>query len=189
MTRVAQYPVEPQFLSRWSPRAMSGEPVAEESLLRLFEAAHWAPSGGNSQGWRFVYGIAGQPEFAPLFDLLADGNKIWCQRAGALIVVLSQTVLDGGRPNPTHAFDAGAATMSLALQGNAMGLYVHTMGGFDADRARTSLAVPDSFAVNVMIAVGHPGRLEDLPERLREREIQSARRPVAELIFKGKFAR
>ncbi|HNK46767.1 MAG TPA: nitroreductase, partial [Pseudomonadota bacterium] len=63
------------------------------------------------------------------------------------------------------------------------------MGGFDAERARVALEVPEQFAVNVMMAIGHPGPVEELPERLREREVQSARRPVQELIFKGKFAR
>lgn len=189
MTRVAEYPIEPLFLSRWSPRAMNGQPVTEELLLRLFEAAHWAPSGGNSQSWRFAYAIHGEPEFAPLFDLLADGNKIWCERAGALIVVLSQSVLDNGRPNPTHSFDAGAAWMSLALQGSSMGLHVHGMAGFDAQRARGVLDLPENLAVNIMIAVGHPGNLEDLPEKLREREQPNGRRPVKELIFKGRYPR
>ncbi|MBP6608733.1 MAG: nitroreductase family protein [Deltaproteobacteria bacterium] len=189
MTRVAQYPIEPMFLHRWSPRAMNGQPLSEESLWRLFEAAHWAPSGGNSQSWRFVYAIAGEPEFAGLFDLLADGNKLWCERAGALLVVLSQSVLENGRANPTHAFDAGAAWMSLALQGSAMGLVVHGMAGFDAERARVTLDVPDNLAVNIMIAVGHPGRVEDLPEKLRPREQPSLRRPVSELAFKGRFPR
>ncbi len=189
MTRVAQYPIEPMFLHRWSPRAMNGQPLSEDSLWRLFEAAHWAPSGGNSQSWRFVYAIAGEPEFAGLFDLLADGNKLWCDRAGALLVVLSQSVLENGRANPTHAFDAGAAWMSLALQGSAMGLVVHGMAGFDAERARVTLDVPDNLAVNIMIAVGHPGRVEDLPEKLRPREQPSLRRPVKELVVKGRFPR
>jgi len=177
------------LLSRWSPRAMNGQPVSEETLHRLFEAAHWAPSAGNSQPWRYSYASRSDPEFATLFDLLVEGNQIWCKQAGALIVALSQTVLDNGRPHPTHAFDAGAAWMSLALQGSALGLVVHGMAGFDAARARTVLELPDSLAVHAMIAVGHPGRLEDLPEKLQEREKPSPRRPVRELIWKGRFPR
>lgn len=189
MTRAAEFSIEEMFVRRWSPRAMSGQSVTEAELLRLFEAARWAPSGGNSQPWRFAYAIAGEPEFARFFDLLADGNKIWCHRAGALIVVLSQAVLDNGKPYPPHAFDAGAAWMSLALQGSAMGLVVHAMGGFDAERARTVLEVPDTQAVQVMIAVGHPGKVEELPEKLQPREQPSLRRPVRELIAKGRAPR
>ena len=64
MTRVAEFSIEEMFVRRWSPRAMSGQSVTEAELLRLFEAARWAPSGGNSQPWRFAYAIAGEPEFA-----------------------------------------------------------------------------------------------------------------------------
>ena len=45
--RKADHPVEPLFVARWSPRAMSGEPISDEELLTLFEAARWAPSTYN----------------------------------------------------------------------------------------------------------------------------------------------
>ena len=41
--RKADFPIEPLLLDRWSPRAMSGEEITEEELIRLFEAARWAP--------------------------------------------------------------------------------------------------------------------------------------------------
>ena len=53
--RNAGYPIDPLFLDRWSPRAMSGEEIAEEELLTLFEAARWAPSSYNNQPWRILY--------------------------------------------------------------------------------------------------------------------------------------
>src|SRR5947209_16953788 len=37
--RKADYQIEPLLLDRWSPRAMSGEEISEEELMRLFEAA------------------------------------------------------------------------------------------------------------------------------------------------------
>jgi len=40
--RKADSPIEPVLLDRWSPRAMSGEEIAEEELMRLFEAANSA---------------------------------------------------------------------------------------------------------------------------------------------------
>ena len=38
---------------------MSGDPITEADIMRLFEAARWAPSSGNSQPWRFVYARVG----------------------------------------------------------------------------------------------------------------------------------
>jgi nitroreductase len=187
MDRIAEHEINPVFLARWSPRAMTGEPMSEADLLRLFEAAHWAPSSGNSQPWRFVYARAGTPYFERLYNLLAEGNKPWCRKAGALVVVVSRMILDNGRPARTHSFDSGSAWMSLALQGHWMGLVTHGMAGFDYDRARTELGVPEDHAVEAMIAIGHPGKLEDLPEPFRAREVKSLRRPVREVLFEGRF--
>jgi nitroreductase len=187
MERIPEHEIHPQFVERWSGRAMNGEPMSEAELMRLFEAARWAPSCANSQPWRFVYARAGTPHFDRLFGLLAEGNRTWCARAGALIVALSKTTFDNGSPMRTHSYDTGAAWMSLALEGSQMGLVVHGMAGFDYERARVDLGVPADFAVEAMIAVGHPGRVEDLSERDRTREKPSSRRPVSGSIFEGKF--
>ncbi len=39
---------------RRSVRSFTGDPVDKDTLLKLLEAAVWAPSGGNGQTWRFV---------------------------------------------------------------------------------------------------------------------------------------
>lgn len=185
MSRVAQHDIDPIFVARWSPRAMSGRPATPEELARLFEAARWAPSSGNSQPWRFLYARAGTPAFDKLFALLVEGNRAWCVRAGALVVVMSRSTSETGRPLPTHSFDAGAAWMSLALQGSRMGLVVHGMAGFDYDRARTELAVPEGMSVECMVAIGHPGDVADLPERQRAREQPSDRKAIETFAFEG----
>jgi len=38
----------------FSAREFTDEPVPDETLVRLLEAARFAPSGGNRQGWRVV---------------------------------------------------------------------------------------------------------------------------------------
>src|SRR5206468_6093788 len=123
------------------------------------------------------------------FALLMPPNQVWCKRASVLFVVLSKkTFAKNGKPNPVHTFDAGASFENLALQGTAMGLVVHGMAGFEREKARRDLGVPDDFEVEAMIAVGHPGSLDDLPPELREREKPSERKKVSEFAREGKFA-
>ena len=187
--RQADYPIESLFLRRWSPRAMTGEPLSEEHLLTLFVAARWAPSTYNEQEWRFLYARRESAEWPLFFDLLAEGNQVWCKNAAVLVVVLSHKVfVRTGEPNPVHVFDSGAAFENLALQGAAMNLVVHGMMGFDQEKARSALAVPDDYSVNAMIALGHPGNPDDLPDDVRAREVPSGRKPVREIICEGKFA-
>jgi nitroreductase len=186
--RQAAHPIDRLFLDRWSPRAMTGEPLAEQELLVLFEAAHWAPSSGNSQPWRFLYARRDTEHWPVFFDLLAEGNRTWCHKAAALIVFISLTTHDqSGRTLITHSYDTGAAWMSFAYQGWLRGLVVHGMAGFDYARARTSLNVPDDMTVEAMAAVGKPGAKEDLPPQHLQREFPSQRRPLAELVFAGPY--
>lgn len=166
---------------------MSGEALSRNDLLPLFEAARWAPSCANSQPWRFVYGLAGTPEFDALFATLAPGNQAWVKRAGALVLVCAKTTMPNGSPSPTPAFDAGAAWMSFALQGSLSGLVSHAMAGFDGTRAREVAQVPEDHLVIMVIAVGKPGKIEDLPEPYRSREAPTPRDSVDSFIREGKF--
>jgi nitroreductase len=188
VARKPDRPIDPIFLRRWSPRAMSGEALSADDLATLFEAARWAPSTYNEQEWRFLYAHREGAHWSTFFALLAEANQAWCNKAGVLIVVLSHKIFArNGKPNRVHTFDSGAAFENLALQGSSMGLVVHGMMGFDYDRARTALAVPDDYDVEAMIAVGHPGDPADLPESLRKVEAPSQRKPVAEIAREGKF--
>ena len=188
-TRTSDFPADPIFRRRWSPRAMSGEAVSPEELMTLFEAARWAPSSYNSQPWRFLYARQGTPHWAPFFSLLIEFNQSWTKDAGALVLMISRThFAHNNQPSPTHGFDAGAAWGNLALQGSLMGLVVHGMAGFDAARARTLLNIPEEYAVQAMAAIGRPGPVERLPEALRAREVPSGRSPLAEIVREGGFA-
>src|SRR3954447_17734671 len=119
--RRADHAIESLFVRRWSPRAMSGEPLTQEEILRLFEAARWAPSTYNEQEWRFLYGRRDTPQWPLFFDLLMEANQAWCARAAVLGVVLARkTFSRNGRANPVHLFDTGSSCENLALQATAM---------------------------------------------------------------------
>ncbi len=186
--RRAGHPIDGLFLDRWSPRAMSGEPIAEEDLMVLFEAARWAPSSFNNQPWRILYARR-DGEHWPLFlDLLVESNRVWARNAAALLLFISKTSFDhNGKPARTHSFDTGAAWENLALQATLHGYVVHGMQGFDYDRAKTALGIPEEYQVEAMVAVGKPGARDSLPEKLREIESPNDRRPLARTVCEGPF--
>ena len=186
--RRPDFEIDPIFLNRWSPRSMSGDEISREVLFSLFEAARWAPSSNNNQPWRFIYARRNTDCWPVFFDLLTELNKIWAKNAAALIVVVSKKTFDyNERPARTHSYDAGAAWENFALQGSLKALVVHGMQGFDYDRARTALNIPNVFQVETMIAVGMPGRKEELPEALQEREMPSPRKNLSEIVMEGSF--
>jgi nitroreductase len=201
--RQPEHDINPLILSRWSPRAFSGEPLADEEMLSLFEAAKWAPSSMNQQPWRFIYARRDTPAWPRLFSFLNPGNQAWAERAALLIVVISQKnfiaseanrrasatwpKFAAGNANWNASFDAGAAWENLALEASHRGLITHAIAGFDYDRARSELSIPDDYQIEVMIAAGRQGDKFVLPERYQEREFPSDRKPLNELISEGEF--
>jgi nitroreductase len=186
--RKSSYPISPIFLNRWSPRAMSDAPITNEELMPLFEAARWAPSSYNEQPWRFMYSHKGSATWDTLFALINPFNQTWAKNAGVLVLVLSKNFFENtGLPSNAHTFDAGAAWMSLALQGSINGLAIRAIAGFDYDQARTVLHIPAEFKIEVMIAIGKPGEKEELPIQFQAKETPSDRKPLQEIVFKDVF--
>jgi nitroreductase len=186
--RTADHPIETLFLKRWSPRSFSDKPVTEADLMRLLEAARWAPSTYNEQEWRYVYATRSSKHWSKVFNLLVPANQAWCKDAGALMLVISKkTFAKNGKPNPVHTFDAGLSAMSLMLQATAMGLIAHGMAGFDRDKAKADLKFSDDYQPEAMIAIGWPGDPADLPKELAEHEVVSGRKKIAEFAREGVF--
>lgn len=188
--RVADHPVDPQFLGRWSPRAFSTEAVSEAQVLTLLEAARWAPSASNNQPWRFVWALRGEAAFDAIADSLVPFNKGWADKAAALIVVASRNVVDkdgGVTANGFHAFDAGTAWGHLALQAHLDGLAAHAMGGFDHAKTAAAIGLPEHHVLHAVVAVGYRGDAASLPEGLQSREAPSPRLALAEIAKRGSF--
>lgn len=189
-SRHSDHPIHDQFTERWSPRAFKATVLTEAELLPLFEAARWAPSASNNQPWRLAYGLRGDEGFAKIAEALVPGNRLWAEKAGALVAVASATTVERegkSSPNPWHAFDSGTAWGYLALQALHAGLAAHAMGGFDAAKLAENLNMPQGYVLHAVVAVGHRGDADLLPEPLKSRETPSGRRPIRETVGHGRF--
>lgn len=191
-TRQPEFAIDPVFVKRWSPRAFTGEAIDEITLLTLFEAARWAPSASNSQPWRFIYALRDSPHWPAFLSLLSGSNQRWAANASVLLVLVSRTTqLRPGdieaSPLRSHSFDSGAAWAHLSLQALHSGWRTHAMGGFNRDKAREVLGVPEGYSVEVAIAVGRQAERASLPPDLQERELPSQRRPVGQFVAEGRF--
>jgi nitroreductase len=187
-TRSTTYEINDIMVNRWSPRSFLPEELSDKQIFSLFEAARWAPSSSNGQPWRFIFAKRNSQHWDGLFNLLVDFNKQWCANASVLVVILAKKTFEhNGQPIATRQFDTGAAWENLALQAISDGLYTHGMAGFDYEKARKDLAVPDDYEVVAMIAIGKIGPKEKLSPELQTREVPNTRKPLSELIMEGKF--
>ena len=115
---------------------------------------------------------------------------MWACRAAALIFLVSKSkaIWDGEEvPAISNSFDTGAAWSNLAHQASLLGWATHAMGGFDRERARASLGVPEDFAMEAVVAIGRAGASFRLPAKLQEREFPSDRRPLEQTMMQGRF--
>jgi len=186
--RRPEAPIDPRFLDRWSPRSFLPTEVPDETLRSLFEAARWAPSCFNEQPWRFVFARETEDR-ARFLSLLAEANRAWAGKAPVLAFVAAhRSFTRNGKPNRHHAFDAGAAWLSLALEARRHDLYAHAMAGFDEARSYEVLGLDrEDWVVLAAIAIGHRGPVEALPEAKRAAERPNDRLPLATVVSEGRF--
>lgn len=174
-------PLHELIARRWSPKDFSARPVEPEKLRSLFEAARTAPSSYNEQPWRFI--VATREDAASyerLLSTLKEANRRWAERAPVLILSIAKLIGDRtGQPNRYAFHNVGQAVAHLTLQATALGLYVHQMGGFDAQRAQELFAIPEGYEPVAVIAVGYREESGDAATPTPPR----ARRPVEDLVF------
>ena len=179
---------------RWSSRAFdAGRPVGREQFAELLEAARWAPSCNGNEPWRYLIwdktrDAAG---WQKAFDCLSENNRKWVKNVPLLMLSCAGSIFGAtGKPNRWTQHDTGAASVSLALQATALGLMVHQMGGFDADKARAAFEIPTDYTPMAMIAVGYQAAPEVLDEETKKKELAPrARKPIADKFFEGDWGK
>jgi nitroreductase len=177
--------VLPVFLERWSPRAFADRDVSAADLKVVFEAARWAPSSYNEQPWRFFVGHKGSETYNKILDALVPFNQDWARSAPVLILGVAKTRFShNDSPNNYATHDLGAAMALMAVQATALGLAAHQMAGFDWVKARESFAIPDTYAMGSVMALGYQGELADMQEKFQAQEQSPrSRKALSEIVL------
>lgn len=122
--------VDKLFVERWSPRQYSSEPVDQQSLNAIFDAARWTPSCYGEEPWQFISST--EQSYEQFLGLLVEANQQWAKSAPVIgFVIASKQFVKNGKDNFHAMFDTGAAWMAMNLQASQLGYYAHGMGGID----------------------------------------------------------
>ncbi|MGI9287283.1 MAG: nitroreductase family protein [Pseudomonadales bacterium] len=169
------------FHQRWSPRAFEKRAIANADLLKIMDAARWAPSCYNEQPWFFL--TSTDSSFDTFLSLLMDGNQAWAKSASLLgFILCDNQFARNGKENNLAQFDTGAAWMAMTLQARMLGLYTHGMAGIKKDEIYTAFDIDrDKQTVIAGFALGVRAAADALPEALQEREIPSERKPLTDI--------
>lgn len=183
-------PIHDLLARRWSPRAFdANRPVSRDQLRTLLEAGRWAPSCNGDEPWRYLIWDKGRDPagWQKAYDCLSENNKKWVKNVPLLMLSCAGSAFEAtGKPNRWTQHDTGAASVSMALQAVAMGLVIHQMGGWDAEKARAAFAIPPEYTPMAMIAVGYQASPDVLDDETKAKELRPrGRKPLAERFYEG----
>jgi nitroreductase len=146
---------------RRSVRVYKKDPIPEESLLRVLEAARLAPSGKNLQPWKFVV-----VQDSELKKKLAKASNKQDFIADAPVIIVACGFPDEcyqalGRYMKSWPVDVTIALEHLILQAQEEGLGTCWIGSFEEEEVKSLLDVPEHVKVLALTPLGYPG---DMPE-------------------------
>lgn len=160
--------VLPEIKNRMSPLVFAEKDVEKEKLDALIEAARWAPSCFNNQSWNYIFVHKDSLSRRNLEKALSLGNG-WAKRAPYIAAVSANPEADCEVNGlPYYAYDAGLSVMSMTIEAEHQGLRVHQMAGYNEEKARKALGIPENHRLVVVFALGYEGNPKAIWDKLEQ---------------------
>lgn len=167
-------------------RRFKPDPVNDDLIQEMIEAATRAGSGSNRQPWRFI--VVKDPEVRARLGALFEGDASasgasartpWAE-VPVLIVVCSDTPPGEHVMGPlAHAASVLPAVQNLLLMARALGIgtVVTTRWHTHMAECRAILGLPDTAEIHAVVPAGWP----------LDRFGPTTRRPVEEVTFRDRW--
>ena len=143
------------ILSRRSIRRYTTEPVSEETIKQLLEAAMSAPSANNQQPWQFV--VIDDRE---LLDAITEVHRYAQMLKEAPLAILVCGDLQRAKHRDYWPLDCSAATENLLLAAHALGLGAVWLGVYPNEKrmegVRRLVRLPEQVEPFSLISIGYP---------------------------------
>jgi nitroreductase len=152
--------------NRRSIRKYEDKEVPEDALIKIFEAAQWAPSWTNCQCWDIVVVKAPETKIKLQETVVAvNPAKKAIVAAPIVLAVCGKKGVSGFYDKKASTkfgewqlFDLGIATQNICLTAHSLGLGTVIVGLFDHDKAKAVLHVPESHELVALIPLGYPAK-------------------------------
>ena len=146
-------------------RSFTDEPVSDDHLWKIAQAARWASSAGNRHIHKFL--IIRDPRKIELVRAFSPGMLV---SPPALIMILTdheaaareQLQLENDYANWV---DVGTAAMNMMNMAHALGLGACPVTSFSKSGVAAALGLPDHLIPQLLLMVGHP---KPVPRQERE---------------------
>ncbi|HMK36244.1 MAG TPA: nitroreductase family protein [Desulfomonilaceae bacterium] len=162
---------------RRSCRKYLPDPVGEDLVEKIIEAAMWAPSPANNQPWEFV-AVTNRDVIGKIFEEADYRKKILYEKSGwkwinrydvgflkdvpLIIAVLGDPKKSGADLFLTHGAEAYQHACSAAIQNMLLTAHAVGLGGlwftlFEKDSIRQILNIATDLDPVALVCIGKPG--------------------------------
>lgn len=156
--------------NRRSVRQYTSEPVSDEAVRQVLEAAMMSPSAGNGQPWQFI--VVTDRELLNQIAEIHPHAGMSRTAAGGILVCGDLTV---ERYPGNWPADCSAATQNILLALHALGLGGVWTGIWPGEALmqdfRDLLGLPDEVMPLAFVPYGHPASVPPNPERYQEERV------------------
>lgn len=171
-------------------RALKKTTITQEVIIQLGRAAQLAPSCFNKQPWRYIF--IQNEKLLKDFQVVFPVTNSWAFSSSLIIAILSQKSLDCSMKDGReyYLFDTGISTGFILLRATELGLVAHPMAGYDPDKAKSLLGIPQEMKLINIIALGeHDNNYKNLlPEdKISGEENRPERIDFQEFLFVNKY--
>ncbi|MEM2929107.1 MAG: nitroreductase family protein [Nitrososphaerota archaeon] len=154
--------------SRRSIRSFKKKQVEEEKIIKILEAAIWAPSSHNSQPWEFII-IKNQETLKKIANETKWGNFI----ADAPLAI---AIITDPEKSRWHEIDGALATQNIQLTAWALGLGTCWIGTMNREKVKQILNIPKEKNLLTVLPIGYPASIG-----------KSNRKPLKDFIHYEKY--
>ena len=148
--------------SRRSYRSLDGAEINDDLIEKLASKAQMAPSCFNNQPWNYVF-VEEEEKLERMQDVMTKTNR-WTNKASMIIAVFTKEdddcVVKGRK---YYLLDTGMATAFLILKATELGLVAHPIAGFDEEKTKDLLNIPEGYRLITLVIVGkHSDTINEL---------------------------
>lgn len=172
-------------------RSLEPVEISNELIEDLAGSARLAPSCFNNQPWRYIF-VYNKEQLEKLHGSLSITNK-WVELGSLIIAAISEVKNDCiVKERQYYLFDTGIASAFIMLRATELGLVAHPIAGFNEDKAKRVLAIPEHMRLISLIVIGKHSKefKQELTDIQKAKEdLRPERKQFKEFVFIDEFTK
>lgn len=146
--------VKKAIKNRYSVRSYKDKEIPQEKLELVLEAGRLAPSGHNSQEWKFI--VVTDEDTRQKLARAAKGQDFVAEAPVVIAAVGTDPDHIMSCGVPAYAVDVAIAVDHMTLQATEVGLGTCWIGAFDQKEVKNVISMPEDCKVVALLPLGYP---------------------------------